>query len=493
MLCAGDETATLCGMDIHDGFAVVVSKECETCRMLEPVFGQLDDAGLEIGFVSQDDPAFPSTVSDVIDDRDLEHSWHLDVETTPTAIRFDGGTPVERIEGWRRQEWERFFGVDDLGPGLPEYRPGCGSLTLLPGIPERLEARFGTGPAISSRRIEFGRDEDEHEALFARGWTDGLPVVPPTPERVARMLTGTTRDPDEIVGLVPPDYGECTVEKAAVNAVMAGCRPDYLPVVLAAVEAYCSEPFDGHGVAATTWYSGPVIVVNGPIARRIGMNDGINTFGPGNRANATIGRALNLIVRNIGGARPGEVDRSTQGHPTKYTMAFPEREHDSPWTSLAVERGVPEGASAVTLFAGQGPSPLSDQKSRGPESLVRSFAAVLGTVRHPKAAGATALVAISPEHARIFASAGWTKDRLRRELVDLLTVPDSDLVVGADGMDEGLAREASGTPVQKFRPEHLWFVHVGGGAGGYTGIISGWMTAPKGSDMVTVEIEEERR
>ncbi len=329
--------------------------------------------------------------------------------------------------------------------------------------------------------------------MFARGWTDGLPVVPPTLERVTAMLTGTGRRPDEVVGLVPPDYRECTVEKVAVNAVMAGCMPEYLPVVLAAIEAYCSEPFDAHGVAATTWYSGPVVVVNGPIARRIGMNDGLNAFGPGNRPNATIGRALNLVARNVGGARPGEVDRSTQGHPSKYTMAFPEREHDSPWTSLAVERGVPEGTSAVTLFCGQGPTPLADQKSRGPESLVRSLAAALRGVRHPKAVErVAALVAISPEHARIFGSAGWTKDRLRREIIDLLTIPDSELVAGAGGMDEGLAREATGESVPKFRDENLWFVHVGGGAGGYTGIISGWVTAPKGSEMVTVTIEEER-
>src|SRR5438309_1161346 len=147
--------------------------------------------------------------------------------------------------------------------------------------------------------------EDPVEAAYARGWSDGLPVVPPTPERVLRMLAGTSRDPGEVVAVVPPDLVDCTVEKAAINAVMAGCLPEYLPIVLAALEAACTDQFNIHGVLATTWSSGPVVIVNGPIAKRIGMNSGGNGRGQGNRANATIGRALQLIIRNVGGGRPG--------------------------------------------------------------------------------------------------------------------------------------------------------------------------------------------
>ncbi len=478
-------------MRLPDGYAIFVSRECETCREIEPALAQLLGEGLAITLVSQDDPSFPDSAADVVDDRDLELSWQFEIEATPTAVRVGDGEPGDRIVGWRRSEWEDFFEVSDLGPGLPEHRPGCGSLTLLPGMPERLAARFGGGPELTSRRLTISTASDEYEEIYERGWTDGLPVVPPTPERVIRMLEGTNRDPAEVLGALPPDYEECTVEKAAINAVMAGCLPEYLPVVLAATESFAAEPFNAHGVVATTWYSGPVIVVNGPISTRIGMNAEHNVFGPGNRANATIGRALNLIIRNVGGARPGDVDRSTQGHPAKYTMAFPEREADSPWTSLAVERGVPEGASAMTLFAGQGPTPIADQKSTTPESLARSLAGGLRTVRHPKAVGrVAALVAVSPEHARVFGRAGWDKERLRAEIIELLTLPDSEIVAGAGGNDEGSGRPATGELVAKFTPDNLWFVHVGGGAGGSSGIISGWVVGPKGSAMVTTMIDE---
>src|SRR5205807_7246102 len=191
---------------------------------------------------------------------------------------------------------------------------------------------------------------DPVEAGFGGGWSDGLPVVPPTPERVLRMLEGTRRAPGEVVAVVPPDYAECTVEKAAISAVMAGCRPEYLPVVLTAVEAACTDEFNIHGILATTYFVGPVVIVNGPIAGAIGMNSGVNALGQGNRANATIGRALQLVIRNVGGGRPGGADRATLGNPGKYTFCFAEDEERSPWEPLAVERGLRSGTSAVTLF-----------------------------------------------------------------------------------------------------------------------------------------------
>ena len=236
----------------------------------------------------------------------------------------------------------------------------------------------------AAQRIEVGALEDEIETCFARGWSDGLPVVPPTEERILRMLSGTTRSPDEVVGIVPPNYNTCTVEKVAINAVLAGCKPEYLPVVLAAVEAALTEAFCMHGLLATTFFAGPMIVVNGPIIREIGMNARVNALGQGNRANATIGRALQLVIRNIGGGVPGGIDRAMLGNPGKYTFCFAEREDDSPWESLAVERGFEPDASTVSLFAASGVTPIMDQASRDPHALCRSIAACLKADGHPK-------------------------------------------------------------------------------------------------------------
>jgi hypothetical protein len=322
----------------RDGLVAVVKRDCPTCVMAAPVLGVLAGQG-GLTVYTQDDPSFPDSVPRPIDDSALERSHRLKIEVVPTLIRFEGGREVGRTYGWDRGEWERLSGITGLGPDLPEARPGCGAKNVEPGVIERLKIRFNeTG--LKSRRIEIGSEEDEQEAMFARGWSDGLPLVPPTEERALRMLDGTARDPQEVVGLVPPDLAPATVEKIAVNAVMAGCKPEYLPVVLAAVEAVLEEQFAMHGVLATTMFVGPVIVVNGPIRRRIGMNAKGNALGQGNRANAAIGRALQLVIRNIGGGRPQEVDRATLGNPGKYTYCFAEDEEGSSWEPLSVERGI---------------------------------------------------------------------------------------------------------------------------------------------------------
>jgi hypothetical protein len=424
----------------------------------------------------------------VVDDTALETSYHLDLTTVPTLLRVQDRREVERTEGWDRGRWEALTGLTGLGPDLPPFRPGCGSRSVEPGLAEELVVRYGN--LLRARRIEAGTFEDESELCFARGWTDGLPVVPPTAARVLRMLEGTTRSPGEVVAVVPPDLVECTVEKVAINAVLAGCRPEHLPVVLCAVEAACGEDFNAHGLLATTWFSGPVVVVNGPIARAIGMNAEGNCLGQGNRANATIGRALQLVIRNVGGGRPGEVDRATLGSPGKYTFCFAEREHDSPWEPLASERaGLAPGTSALTLFAGGGVQGLADQLSRTPESLARSFAAGLRAVFHPKLAlVADAMLVVAPEHARIFRDAGWTKARLRQELDALLTLPGSELVRGAGGIAEGLPEGFANLALPKFRPGGLLIVHAGGSAGLFSAIIGGWVSGAIGSEPVTREI-----
>ena len=217
----------------QDGLAAVVKRDCPTCVMAAPVLGELARRGA-LAVYTQDDPFFPETVLTRIDDTALDVSHRLKIEIVPTLIRFEAGREVGRTYGWDRGEWERLSDIAGLGRDLPDARPGCGAKNVEPGVIERLRVRFNeTG--LQSRRITIGDEEDEHEAMFARGWSDGLPLVPPTQERVLRMLDGTSRDPQEVLGLVPPDLAPATVEKIAVNAVMAGCKPEYLPVILAAV------------------------------------------------------------------------------------------------------------------------------------------------------------------------------------------------------------------------------------------------------------------
>jgi len=471
-------------VQLPDGLVAVVKRDCPTCLLVVPVLQQLA-ASTVITVASQDDPDWPADVRRY-DDTSLELSWRQKVHTVPTLLRVVDGEEVARVEGWLRPQWEELTGVSGLGPDLPEHRPGCGSKSVEWGVEDELERRYG-GRVLSARTVELADLEDEVEAAYDRGWTDGLPVVPPTETRVLRMLAG--RDPAEVVAVVPPDLVACTVEKVAINAVMAGCLPEHLPVVLAAVEAACTDDFNAHGLLATTYFSSPVVVVNGPIARAVGMNSGVNALGQGNRANATIGRALQLVIRNVGGGRPGEVDRATLGNPGKYTFCFAEAEDGSPFEPLHVSRGAAPGSSAVTLFAGAGVTPVVDQLSRTPESLARTFALALRAVAHPKLAYAfDAMLVLCPEHGRVFADAGWDRARLLAELDALLVLAPDDLRRGSGGIDEGMPPGLDLAPLPKFRPGGLLLVHAGGTAGMFSAVIGGWVSGDTGSSPVTKEI-----
>ncbi|MGE5524547.1 MAG: hypothetical protein ACM3SS_12605 [Rhodospirillaceae bacterium] len=350
---------------------------------------------------------------------------------------------------------------------------------------ERLEAKHKGG--LSARKIEFGEYDDPAEICYERGWTDGLPVTPPTDERILRMLKGTKRTPGEVIGRIPPYLAECTIEKVAINAVMAGCKPEYMPVLLAAVEAALDPLFTLHGVLATTYFSGPVIIVNGPVARRIGMNSGINALGQGNRANATIGRALNLIVRNVGGGRPGEADRATLGAPSKYTLCFAEDESDPSWEPLSVARGFSRDASTVTLFQGHGPEAFVDQKSRTPEALTKSLASSLVKIGHPRLVqSARAILVLSPEHYAIYRQAGWDRKRIERALYEATIRPGKELIAGTDGIGEGIPASRANEQVPKFHEDGLMVVRAGGSAGLFSGILPGWLAGRNRTELQPV-------
>ncbi|WP_420623044.1 thioredoxin family protein [Candidatus Poriferisodalis sp.] len=499
---ADGNTANTAAADLpHDGLVAVVKWDCPTCELVAPVLADIEARG-SLTVFTQDDPAFPEAVAAKVHDADLGFSWHHDIETVPTLMRFADGDEAGRIVGWMRSEWESFTGLDSLGEGLPEFHPGCGSLSVDPAHADALETRFGSS-GLSARRVEFGSQEDIHEAMFDRGWSDGLPLVPPTAERVAAMLAGTSRAPDDLVANVAPDLADCTVEKAAVNAVMAGCRPEHFPVVLAALTAVCNDTFNMHGMLATTMPVGPVFIVNGPIARQIGMNSGINVFGQGNRANSTIGRAVQLIVRNVGGGRPGEVDRAALGQPGKVGFCFAEIEGGietapgsgdgdtgSGWDPLCTDFGFEAGANTVTAFPGEAPRSVVDQMSRDPESLARTMAAALNAIHHPKLVlGFDAILAVAPDHSRVFINSGWSRQQTALRINELTTRPGAELVRGAGGIAEGVPEFLAETDLSKFREGGLHLVHCGGGAGLFSAVIGGWVNGDVGSQPVCVEID----
>jgi hypothetical protein len=478
-------------MQFEDGLHLVVKRDCPTCAMVEPVVRQLAQIASLTVYV-QDQSLFLSDLSCKVDDASLEHSFHLGVEAVPTLLSFSRGREVGRATGWSRADWQDVSGICDLGAGLPERRPGCGSLSVQPGVAEWLRAKFGeTG--IAARAVTTAPYEDEHETCYDRGWSDGFPVVPPTPERILRMLDGTTRDPQDIVGCVPPNLSECTVEKVAINAVLAGCKPEYLPVVLACLEAALQPEVTLHGVLCSTCPCSPVLILNGPITKRIGMNSGINVLGNDNRANATIGRAVNLVVRNVGGGTPGGIDRSTLGNPGKISFCFAEDESDECWTPLHVSRGCPPGSSAVTVFQGAGIQDFIDMRSRTPEELTRSLAASLAVVGNVKLAEyCNAVLVLSPEHHHIYREGNWTRQNIEDALFDALRRPGEELVRGAGGIGEGIAPSRVGEMVDKFwRTDGLLIVKAGGPAGLHSAIVAGWPggRAPGQSRPITREIQ----
>ena len=468
----------------RNGWIAVVKEDCPTCLLIEPVLQALRETDPEFAILVQDNPAFPA-LDNVIHDDELRHSFELNIETVPTLIKMADGKEVERAIGWNQQDWATLTGIADIGQDLPASRPGCGTLSVVPGVADRLALRFGDFD-VKSRRIEVSALEDDIEYCFDRGWSDGLPLVPPTEERLYRMLQATKRDPQEVLGEAPPNLVECTIEKVAINAVMAGCKPEYLPVVIAAVEAALDPAFCMHGLLATTWFSGPMIIVNGPIRKAIGMNWEGNALGQGNRANATIGRALQLVIRNVGGGKPQEVDMSALGSPVKYGFCFAEDE-DTPWTSLAEDEGFNSSQSTVTLMTADGLQGCADQTAREPEKLIYSLSNSLKSINHiDMAGGSDAVVVIPPEHGRIFDRAGWSKAQTIAALHAELQIEGKGFGMVTSGGPES-ENQANLKP--KFRSNGLKLVRAGGQAGLFSAIISGWvMNGSNGSEPTTKEI-----
>ncbi len=275
--------------------------------------------------------------------------------------------------------------------------------------------------------IVEGSLEDIYQRYIDEGWSDGLPMMPPTDEAVMEMLRFTDRSAEELMAALPPNRTDLTVAAVAVNAVMAGCRPEYFPVVLAAIEAIAEPDFNLYGIQATTNPVAVMIMVNGPIAGELAFNGAGNCLGPGVRANATVGRAVRLAMINIGGSAPQTMDKSTAGSPGKYTMCIAENEDMSPWEPYHVERGFEPEVSTVSAFSTTGTQNILDLASRSAWGILRTFASSCATVGHQNVQlGGGPTLMLCPEHADILAADGFSKDDVRRALYETSRVRVED-------------------------------------------------------------------
>ena len=497
-----------------------VKEDCETCNIAGPVIQGIFEAyGSEIDMVVLGQSGDKNAVfaqrhgltMPVLGDAGCKASFDWDIEIVPAVFWIDAeGKVVTKFEGFVRDDWQALS--DQIATetaqaaaqidwdSLPAWRPGCGSKHFDPEIYDKLRAE-ADGSVLRARKVEVASGDDVAEFMFDQGFSDGLPLVPPTPERVMRMLAGTHRDPQDVVATVPPNMGVATVEKIAINAVMAGCKPDYLPVVIAAVEAVCTDEFNIHGVTATTMGAATVMIVNGPVVDKIGMNAGLGAMGAGNRANATIGRALRLVIRNVGGATTGGVERSVLGNPMKYTMCFAENEAVSPWEPLHVERGFKADDSVVTVFAMTGgPVHIVDQTSRKPDQIAGSLGQGLEGVFMPKLHNlpVDALLVVCPEHINTLTVDGaYSKDRLRDRIQEVTSRPLSEMVQddhSGAGIPQADAEKFGPDKLAQLAPkfagkEYIHIVVAGGEAGKFSSAFHGWATGAVGSISVSRKID----
>jgi hypothetical protein len=322
------------------------------------------------------------------------------------------------------------------------------------------------------------------ERYYQKGWTDGLPIVPPSEDSIAKMVAAADLRGSEVVGEIPARNVSITADKIAINAVMAGCRPEYMPVVVAAVKGICHPDFGYHGAATSTGGSAIAIIVNGPIIKQLGINARDNAFGPGFRPNATIGRAVRLLMMNAIDTRPGRLDRSTLGNPGKYSLCFGEDEENSPWEPLHVERGFRLEQSTATVFATEGTHQMYNQLSRDPEELCMTMADAMANLGSMNIIGQQEFVVVfAGEHQEIFRRSGWSKVQVKQFLFNhahrsIADIKRAGRMPGPlDEQDERMRRHV----VRK--PEDILVISAGARAGAFSACLPGW-----GSNRMTCSV-----
>jgi len=329
-------------------------------------------------------------------------------------------------------------------------------------------------PTLESTALEVADAFAANELFQERGWTDGLPIVPPTEGNVRTFLGSAGLSPADVIGTEPVRRRRITAEKVAIAAVMAGCRADYLPVVVAVVKAMCQPQFSLHGSTASTGGSAPFIVVNGPIRQAIGMNATHNVLANGSRANATIGRAVRLLIINVLGGVPGQLDRSTLGHPGKFTYCVAEDEDDSPWPSLASERGVALDASAVTVMGSCAPHQLMNEWTHEPREILDTYiAAIRANMLVYSIWPGNYFLVVPKQHRQIFAAAGWSKKDIREYVAERAHVRRGEWRSVGKGAVAGRTDEARVYTAVR-TPDDLLVVAAGGPAGGFGAVVPPW-------------------
>jgi len=328
--------------------------------------------------------------------------------------------------------------------------------------------------ALASKTYEVGDFAAAQEFYHSRGWTDGLPVVPPTAAAVEACLEWALMPPDQLIGIEPVRAQPVTAEKLAINAVMAGCLPMHFPVVATAWQAMMKEEFLLHGVTSSTGGCAILAIINGPVRLEIGANGGFNALANSDRATAVIGRALRLALINLLDVRPGGIDRTTLGHPGKFSYCLAEDEEDTIWPPLSVVRGLPEGVSAVTVMAAMAPRQIMNEWTTDPRQILETFAAEMrANQRHYSIYGGNYAIVIPKQLREPIERAGWTKRDIAEFLYERARVRRGEWAAvgkGAIVRDRG---ERIHTALES--PDHLLVVAAGGPAGGFGAVIPPWM------------------
>ena len=497
--------------------------DCPTCHLTIPYLNRLaDQIGVDSPIllgISQDGGSATSQLAErlnvrfrVLLDETLAVSRQYDPVAVPTLFLVDGSGRITRSStAFDKAELNAIttelctqlniapFVLADPFDGSPQTKPGCTSRHLEPSdeLGEVSIAGYSKPErGRRARRIELDDVVDPIEYCLEERF-DNLPVVPPTRERVERMLSASSLASDDIVALVPPNYGEATVEKIAANAVMSGCRPEMIRVLVPLVRAACDERFNLHGVQATTHFAAPLVIINGPVRLELGFACTSNVFSNVARANSTLGRAFQLILTNIGGARPGEIDMSTLGNPGKFSYCIAENEEENPWEPLQVDRGFDRTESTLTLFAAEPPRGVSEHNARSGRAVLKAICQTLATIWSYRICTAfEALVVLCPEHAKTLARDRFSKEDVRNFLFENTGIPVSAYDNDTDG--EGVQYVGTydratidGIPCYfKFRsPEQIKLIVAGGTAGKFSAVLGSWATGPRGSQMVTYPID----